>query len=168
MNPVQAKPTIVKPGVAILNRIQERFGNKATANFTTEMLKNFLHLDDEGVRMLLTGKMRVTAELAEKLSIFFDGTSKEYWLYRQKKYVTSTVRSAFVDYLDAELIAAGRRIDELTLLSRGTSSDYSVELSHKIRLVEALSVIKSHITSFDNACQLESMIETRLAAIDGF
>lgn len=168
MNPVQLRPLTIKPGVAILSKLQERFAHRATSSFNAEMLKSFLQMDEEGVKLLLTGKMRIAADLAEKLSIFFDGTSKEYWLQKQRKYVTSTVRSALIDYLDAELLAARNRIDELALLSCGPCTSYSVELSEKIRLAEAISVIKFHIVQFDNASQFENMIETRLSAIDGF
>ena len=168
MNYLQQNPSIIRPAAAILNIIQEKFAHKATASFSTELLKGFLWIDDDGVAKLLNGRLRISPEIAEKLSNFFDGTSKEYWLQKQKKYVTSTIRSAFVDYLDAELLKARNRIDELTLLSCGPCSNYSVELSHKIRLAEAITVIKFHILQFDNASQLESMIEARMTAIDAF
>lgn len=168
MKEFQTKPSIVPPSAAILSRIQERFLQKSTLGFNVELLKGFLMLNEESVHLLLAGKLKVNKNLAEKLSSFFEGTSAEYWLQKQRKYVTATVRSAFVDYLDAELIATGNRIDELTPLIGSPYVDYSTELSQKMRLKESLMVVKALVISYNGSRNLEEMVETRLSAIDAF
>lgn len=168
MKDSQTKPSVVPPSAAILSKLQDRFLHKSTLSFNVEVLKGFLFLDEEKVHQLLAGKLRLDRNLAEKLSSFFEGTSAQYWLQKQKKYVTATIRSALVDYLDAELVAAGNRIDELLPLSGSPYVDYSTELSQKMRLRESLTVVKSLITSYNGCKNLEEMIETRLSAIDAF
>jgi plasmid maintenance system antidote protein VapI len=168
MNQYQEKPLTIPPAVAILNRLQERFLHRATASFSLEMLKGFLFLDESSVNDLLTGRKKITRELSDKLSAFFDGTTPEYWLQKQRKYVTSTVRSAFVDYLDAELLETRIRIDELIALTGSPYVDYSTELSQKIRLADSLTALRVHLLNFEGATKLESMVEARLHAIDAF
>jgi hypothetical protein len=71
-----------------------------------------------------------------------------------------------VDYLDAELIAASNRIDELLPLAGSPYVDYSTELSQKMRLRESLTVVKALISSYHGSKNLEEMVQTRLSAID--